>query len=119
MYVLCNRITSLAKMPTKTTGGCAPYSYESCELEPCQKILVNTGISFKFPDGYFGLILPSSFISLVKRLEVVLYVLNFDLRFEVCIQAYNNTNEKVRIEAGDRIARMIIFQESPCTLLAV
>ena len=117
MYVLCTRMTSSARNPTKATGGCDIYSCETLKFEPGQRLLINTGVSFKFPDGYYGTIVPSSYITLMKRLDVIADVLNFDDRYQVCICAQNNTNESINIEPGDKIARMLFCKETPATLL--
>lgn len=119
MYVLCNRLTTLAKIPTKTAGGCDIYSCENIVLDPGQRIPINSGVSFKFPDGYFGMIFPSSFISLVKRIDIAPDIVDFDLRFEVCVLAQNNTDEKVKVEVGDKIARMVICKDTQASFLYV
>ena len=119
MYVLCTKITSSARMPLKNTGGCDLFSCEDIVLDPGARRLINTGISFKFPDGYYGVILASSFLSLMKRIDVAPDVLNFDLRFEVSVLAANNTDERVIIKTGDKIARMLVCKDVPFSLLNI
>jgi dUTP pyrophosphatase len=75
---------------------------------PGERTLVPTGWAWEIPDGYVGLIRDRSGLAL-KGLSVRAGVVDADYRGEVKVLLVNEVNDEIRLEAGDRVAQMIVL----------
>lgn len=84
---------------------------ETVTLQPFERRLVATGLAIAIPDGYAGLVLPRSGLAIKKGLTVANTpgLIDAHYRGELKVIAINvDPNDPVTIEAGDRIAQLVI-----------
>lgn len=84
------------------------------------KKLIPTGVAVKIPEGYFGLIVPRS--SMGKRgisLANTCGIIDSGYTGEIMLYVQNNNSVPTSIEAGERVAQLIIvpFLHSQLTLV--
>lgn len=111
--VKVKKLSRLAKLPTyahPTDAGADIYSLEKVVIEPHTTTLVKTGIAVAVPAGYEIQIRPRSGLSLKTPLRVANApgTIDSSYRGEVCVIMENTGNSTQTIEAGDRIAQMLI-----------
>lgn len=107
------KLSEDAKLPEYahlTDAGADIFALEDTYIKPNETKLVKTGIAVAIPVGYAILIYPRSGLSLKTGLRIAnsVGVIDSDYRGEVCVIMWNSGNEAVKIEAGDKIAQMII-----------
>lgn len=83
---------------------------ESIELGPLERALVPTGLFIELPVGFEAQIRPRSGLALKKGLTVLNTpgTIDADYRGEIGVILINLSNDKVRIEDGERICQMVI-----------
>ena len=96
-------------------AGCDLVSTETLVVGPGQRAVVSTGTSVALPDGYVGLVGPRS--GLAARHGVTLVnspgVIDAGYRGEIKVVILNtDSSEGFAIEAGDRIAQLLICPAS-------
>lgn len=100
-----------ARLPTRAHPGDAGldlYAAERVVLAPGQGTVVPTGVAAAVPDGCVGLIADRS--SLAKRgLKTAGGVVDAGYRGEVGVVLWNLSAEAQVLEAGDRVAQMLIL----------
>jgi dUTP pyrophosphatase len=79
-------------------------------LEPGERVAAPTGLAVAIPDGWVGLVHPRSGLALRHGLTVVNAPGTIDAgyRGEVKVLLVNLGSEPVDIEAGDRIAQLLL-----------
>ena len=93
------------------------YSSESISLPSQGHALIPTGIAMAIPKGYAGLIWDRSGLAAKNKLKTMGGVIDSNYRGEIKIIVYNLSTEDFNIEAGMRIAQMLIQKvEQPITL---
>lgn len=110
------KLNDLAKEPTKGSAAAAGYdlyaatSYD-IELPPHETVKIGTGIAIEIPDGYFGGIFARSGLATKKGLRPAncVGVIDSDYRGEVIVALHNDSNLTQYIDAGERIAQLIII----------
>ncbi len=70
--------------------------------------LVATGIRLELPEGYAGLIWPRSGPAVKLGLDCGAGVVDSHYRGEIKVLLFNHSDEEIRIQAGDRIAQLVI-----------
>ena len=103
-----------AVIPTRAHPGDAGldlYSTEAAHLGPGERWSVGTGIALEIPEGHAGLVLPRS--GLVREHGIALVnspgLIDAGYRGEVRVLLLNtDPAETVRIEAGARIAQLVV-----------
>ena len=112
-------LNSKAKMPTCGSKSSAGYDlYSICDevitVGPHETVKMKTGIALEIPEGYAGLIYARSGIATKRGLAPAnkVGVIDSDYRGEVKIAVINHGNESFVIENGDRIAQLVIMQNS-------
>lgn len=96
---------------SRATEGSAGYDIRTTEratIYPGMSHKFETGLRMAIPKGYVGLIEPRSGLSFKKSIENGAGVIDSDYRGEIKIHLYNHGNGTVFIEAGDRIAQLLI-----------
>jgi dUTP pyrophosphatase len=111
------RVTKLkdnAVIPTRAHPGDAGldlYSTEDAHLGPGERWSVGTGIALEIPEGHAGLVLPRSGLAREHGIALVNApgLIDAGYRGEVRVLLLNtDPAETVRIEAGARIAQLVV-----------
>jgi dUTP pyrophosphatase len=103
-----------AVIPTRAHPGDAGldlYSTESAHLGPGERWSVGTGIALEIPEGHAGLVLPRSGLAREHGIALVNApgLIDAGYRGEVRVLLLNtDPAETVRIEAGARIAQLVV-----------
>jgi len=111
--MLVKALTDTATIPFRANDGDAGYDLfadDNYQIPPGEIQKITTGIAFKIPDGYVGVIKDrSSYGS--KGLNIVAGVIDQTYTGECIVCLQNNTDSYVNINTGDKIAQMIVL---PC-----
>jgi dUTP pyrophosphatase len=103
-----------AVVPTRAHPGDAGldlYSTETAHLGPGERWSVGTGIALEIPEGHAGLVLPRSGLAREHGISLVNApgLIDAGYRGEVRVLLLNtDPAETVRIEAGARIAQLVL-----------
>jgi dUTP pyrophosphatase len=103
-----------AVIPTRAHAGDAGldlYSTEIAHLGPGERWSVGTGIALEIPEGHAGLVLPRSGLAREHGIALVNApgLIDAGYRGEVRVLLLNtDPAETVRIEAGARIAQLVV-----------
>lgn len=104
-----------AQMPTygsEFAAGADMYAAldEAVTIEPGETKLIPTGLAFEIPEGYAGFIYARSGLASKKGLAPAnkVGVVDADYRGEVMVALHNHGSVPQAVEAGERIAQMII-----------
>ena len=83
----------------------APLTIEAGATE-----FVHTGIAMEIPEGLVGLVYARSGLACKKGLAPAnkVGVIDADYRGEIMVALHNHSGEAVTIEAGERVAQMVI-----------
>ena len=86
-------------------------------INPHETVMIGTGIAMEIPDGYFGAIFARSGLASKQGLRPANCVgaIDADYRGEVKVALHNDTNETQMIQAGSRIAQLVILPYKPVT----
>lgn len=87
-------------------------SNESLVLEPGERALVSTGVSFALPDGYAAFVVPRSGLAVKHGISIVNSPGTIDAgyRGEIKVPLINlDPREPFEIAPGDRIAQLIVM----------
>ena len=115
MIVDIKRLNDLARIPTRGSDDAAGFDLyaatnENIQILPHQTVKVGTGIAVAIPQGYFGGIYARSGLATKKGLRPAncVGVVDADYRGEVIVALHNDTENIQVVDAGDRIAQLII-----------
>ena len=83
---------------------------EAVILRPLERAMIPTGLSIELPEGYEMQIRPRSGLAAKHGITVLNSpgTIDADYRGEIRVILVNLSNEEFRIEAGERIAQMIV-----------
>lgn len=92
-------------------------SCEEATIYPMGRILVNTGLRMRIPEGYTGMVCPRSGLALKHGLTVLNApgIVDAGYRGEVGVILYNASNMPFQIHEGDRIAQMVFVRAEHAT----
>ena len=85
----------------------------SCTLAPFERRLIPTGIALEIPEGYAGFVLPRSGLAIKQGLSIVNApgLIDSGYRGEIKVPLINlDAHCAIEIEAGDRIAQLVILE---------
>ena len=109
------KISKLAQLPTYATEGAAGMDLyaaneEPITLAPLERKLVPLGFTMELPTGYEAQIRPRSGMAIKRGITLSNCVgtVDEDYRGEVCVGLVNLSREDYTINAGDRIAQMVV-----------
>ena len=114
MKVNVKRLTPTAKLPTYGSAfaaGADLYSDEGAfTVAPGETYLVHTGVSVEIPEGYAGFVHARSGMATKRGLAPAnkVGVIDADYRGEVMVALHNHSNEPRTVEAGERVAQLVI-----------
>jgi len=103
-----------ALLPTRAHAGDAGldlYSCESAHIGPGERWSVGTGVGVEIPEGHAGLVLPRSGLARDHGISLVNSpgLIDSGYRGELRVLLLNNDPaETFRVEAGDRIAQLVL-----------
>lgn len=102
--------TKLPKYETPNSAGLDLRSIKALVIKPHSRALVPTGLFISIPEGYEAQIRPRSGLALKKGITVLNTpgTVDADYRGEIGVILFNTADEDFMIEAGDRIAQMVI-----------
>lgn len=109
-------LNELAKEPTRGSEYAAGYDlYGATDREislfPHTTQLIGTGLAFELPDGYFGAVYARSGLASKKGLRPAncVGVVDSDYRGEVMVALHNDSDHIMTIDAGERIAQLVLM----------
>jgi dUTP pyrophosphatase len=105
------RLHPQAKLPTRGSpysAGLDLYSVESLWIAARGRATVRTGLSVAIPRGFYGRVAPRSGLAVKHGLDVLAGVIDSDYRGEIICALINHGDEPLELEAGMRIAQLII-----------
>ena len=111
MHVKIQKLHEDSKLPTHGHPGDAGmdfYAHERVVFAPHTQMRVHTGVAMEISEGHVGLIWDKSSISFNLGLKVLGGVIDASYRGEIIMSLYNTKNEEVVIEAGHKVAQMLI-----------
>lgn len=109
------KIEEKAKTPHYGTEFAAGADLYACMDEPLTIAaggteFVHTGIAMEIPTGFVGLVYARSGLACKKGLAPAnkVGVIDSDYRGEIMVALHNHSKEDITIEAGERVAQMVI-----------
>lgn len=83
---------------------------EAVTIEPGETRLIPTGFAFEIPEGYAGFVYARSGLASKRGLAPAnkVGVIDSDYRGEVMVALHNHGRQAQTVEAGERIAQMVI-----------
>ncbi len=99
---------ALPEYGSTAAAGADLRALHAVDLEPGARAAVGTGVHVQIPEGHVGLVWPRSGLALRHGIDTLAGVIDSDYRGEVRVILVNHGTEPVRIEAGDRIAQLLI-----------
>ena len=117
MDIKIKLLNDLAKIPTCADSGSAGYDlYASTshdiQIPPHSTVKIGTGIAMSIPIGYFGAIYARSGIASKRNLRPsnCVGVIDSSYRGEIIVALHNDSPETKTVEAGERIAQLVIHK---------
>lgn len=105
------RLHAGAKLPTRGSlysAGLDLYAIESLSIPAHARASVRTGLAVSIPRGFYGRVAPRSGLAVRHGLDVLAGVIDSDYRGEIICALINHGDEAIEIEAGTRVAQLII-----------
>lgn len=120
------KLNENAQLPTRGSAAAAGYDLYAAidkyiNIGPHETVMIGTGLAFELPDGTFGAIYPRSGIASKRGLRPAncVGVIDSDYRGEIKVALHNDSNEIQKVEAGERIAQIILQSYLPMTFVEV
>lgn len=118
MDVRFKKLNDLAKIPTRGSKFSAGYDLyaatdKDIQISPHSTVKIGTGLAMDIPVGWFGGVFARSGIASKRGLRPAncVPVIDCDYRGEWIIPLHNDSNEIMTVQAGERIAQLVIL---PC-----
>lgn len=116
MDVRFKRLNDLAKIPTRGSKFSAGYDLyaatdKDIQIPPHSTVKIGTGLAMELPVGWFGAIFARSGIATKRGLRPAnaVGICDADYRNEYIVALHNDTTETKTIQAGERIAQLVIL----------
>lgn len=116
MDVRIKKLNDLAKIPTRGSKFSAGYDLYAAtnydiQIPPHSTVKIGTGLAMDLPYGYFGAIFARSGIATKRGLRPAnaVGICDADYRNEYIVALHNDTDEIQTIQAGERIAQLILL----------
>lgn len=124
MDIKIKKLNDLAKLPTRGSEYAAGYDlYAATDykiiIPPHSTIKVGTGLSVELPNLTFAAIFARSGIATKRGLRPAncTGVIDSDYRGEIIVALHNDTDEDQVIDAGERIAQIILLPFIPMNFI--
>ena len=113
MLVRVKKLREGAKLPvygSPAAAGADLYAADAAEIAPGKTAFVPTGIAIELPSGTVGLVYARSGLACKQDLAPAnkVGVIDSDYRGEVMVALHNHGDVLRRVEAGDRIAQLVV-----------
>jgi dUTP pyrophosphatase len=105
------RLDAEAKLPTRGSlysAGLDLYAVEALIIPAHARASVRTGLAVSIPQGFYGRVAPRSGLAVKHGLDVLAGVIDSDYRGEIICALINHGDEDIKIDAGMRVAQLII-----------
>ena len=105
------RMVPEARLPTRGSekaAGYDLYAAENMTIKANGRALVSTGIAMTIPDGHYGRIAPRSGLAVKHEVDTGAGVVDCDYEGCVKVLLINHGQQDFTVEAGHRIAQLII-----------
>ena len=116
MEVRFKKLNDLAKIPTRGSKFSAGYDLyaatnKDIQIPPHSTVKIGTGLVIELPVGWFGAIFARSGIATKRGLRPAncVGVCDADYRNEYIVALHNDSNETMTVQAGERIAQLVIL----------
>ena len=111
--VAVRRLRPDAEIPSQAYEGDAGLDLAACEpavLEPGERAIVPTGVAVEIPEGYAGFVQPRSGLAARHGVGIVNSpgLIDSGYRGEIQVVLLNTGREPFSVEAGMRIAQLVI-----------
>lgn len=109
--LLVQRLTPFAVLPSRATPGSAGYDLSASKKQcvpALGKALVATDLAIVIPAGHYGRIAPRSSLALRNDIAIGAGVIDSDYRGAIGVLMFNHGHGDFVIEAGARIAQLIL-----------
>jgi dUTP pyrophosphatase len=93
---------------TAAAAGADLCASEAVVLEPGARAAVATALRVAIPPGHVGLVWPRSGLAVRHGIDTLAGVIDSDYRGEVRVVLVNHGTEPFRVDAGDRIAQLLV-----------
>ena len=106
------KLVPQAILPQKAHAGDLGYDLFASswiDIFPDETRLIRTGIAIQFPEGYGGFIKDRSSVATKKGLFTVAGVIDNGYIGEIQVAVHNASQEVVEINAGDKIAQLVLI----------
>lgn len=114
------KLNEFAQEPTQGSAAAAGYDLYAASADEIMipahtTVKIGTGLAIELLNGTFGAIFARSGLATKKGLRPAncVGVVDSDYRGEVMVAVHNDTDETQSIEAGDRIAQLIVMPYLP------
>lgn len=116
MNLKVQKLDERAILPTygsADAAGADLYALEAATLAPGETKLIRTGLAMAIPQSYGGFIFARSGLATKRGLAPAnkVGVIDADYRGEVMVALYNQSPAAQAVEAGERIAQLVLL---PC-----
>lgn len=114
MEIKVKKLNNNATLPTRGSeyaAGYDLYAVEGTTIKAHETAKVGTGLAFELPDDTFAAIFARSGLATKQGLRPAncVGVCDSDYRGEYIVALHNDTEEDKTIEAGERIAQMVLM----------
>jgi dUTP pyrophosphatase len=106
--VSIDRGSALPEYASPGAAGADLRASEALEIPPGGRAAVPTGLRLAIPPGFVGLVWPRSGLAVRHGIDTLAGVIDSDYRGEVRVVLVNHGTEPFRIDAGDRIAQLLV-----------
>ena len=122
MKLKIKKLNQSAKLPEyacNDDAGFDLFATETIEVKPHERVQIKTGLAMQIPTGFVGLIWDKSGLSHNHGLKTLGGVVDSGYRGEIKVGLINLGTEKYTIEAGHKVAQMIIQKKEICEIEVV
>ena len=107
---LTDKRASLPTRGSEQAAGADLRTLDALHIPAHKTVQAHTGIAVELPCGYAGLVYARSGMALKKGIAPAnkVGVVDSDYRGEIMVSLHNHTDEDVTIDAGERIAQLVI-----------
>src|SRR5438093_8905943 len=110
-YVQMEEVRADPVVATAGSAGIDLRSIRTCVIPRGTQLLLNTGVRFQIPPGYFGMIMGRSSLATSFELEPFQGVIDSDYRGWIEVLMINRSLKRdVQIRSGERIAQLVLVK---------
>ena len=113
------RVRKGAQAPARsyaTDAGLDLFTWKAQDLQPGGAADIHCGVRLALPDGFWGLIMGRSSTYRKRHLTVLPAVIDAGYRGDIYVFVRNEAPTPSRVEAGERVAQLIVLPTIPVVL---